>query len=507
MHLIILFSIGMLSIGFILITSVQRLLITAAAVNGRTFVSGIERIIAHSEKAELADMDSSWKFSLSRLVYDSEFSCLKVFDFRQRLSIEAGGTQCSGVSGLQKAIEESMQSGNRQVRYSGRTWGVYWPQEQYMLIAAPAYRKGKLVAGVGVVFPLERIYQRLRRVQLAILFYVLLNTAVLTVIGGYGLSQLMVKPLKRLVKRADNYRHQDDMFFLHDRDSNEFNKLSAALNHMLNRIAEDKIKLEESITSLEKVNLELKSTQQGIIRAEKLATVGRLSSGIAHEIGNPLGIVMGYLELLKQNRLSEAEKKDYIRRAANEINRINVIIGRLLESARASQTDVSSVSVHDILKDIVTAAKVQPITGELDFELKLLAGDDCVQADPDQLRQVFLNLIINAADAVAVLDPPVKGKLQIQTENVEEISNGSTNGGAWIRIFFADNGSGISEGSLENLFDPFFTTKAPGKGTGLGLSVSYTIIEGIGGTIEAAGGENGGTIMTIMLPVKTDKDR
>ena len=245
----------------------------------------------------------------------------------------------------------------------------------------------------------------------------------------------------------------------------------------------------------------MKKAQEEIIRAEKLASVGRLSAGIAHEIGNPIGIVMGYLELLKQKDTPDSEKEEYIQRTENEIERINTIIRQLLEISRPSKSGLKVVAVHDLIDDIAQVLNVQPLMSNMELECLLQAQDDTVLADANQLRQVFLNLIINAADAISSTDNAVDGKLVIKSDLVSEKQESSEKPRQLLRITFIDNGPGISEDDIGNIFDPFYTTKEPGKGTGLGLSVSFMIVQGFGGemTVHSAKGE--GTSLTIFLPV------
>jgi signal transduction histidine kinase len=123
--------------------------------------------------------------------------------------------------------------------------------------------------------------------------------------------------------------------------------------------------------------------------------------------------------------------------------------------------------------------------------------------DSNQLRQVFLNLIINAADAVSAKGPDAHGDLSIITETQSSAENSSGRAESWLQIQFKDTGTGIACENLESIFDPFFTTKEPGKGTGLGLAVSFMIVEGAGGSLRAESTMGEGTIMTVLLPVLT----
>ena len=228
---------------------------------------------------------------------------------------------------------------------------------------------------------------------------------------------------------------------------------------------------------------------------------GASLSGIAHEIGNPIGIVMGYLELLKQENVTEDERAEYITRTENEINRINTVIHQLLDLSRPSAKGTEHISVHDIINEITDVLKLQPLMAGIRLDLELEAQTDRVMADAGQLRQVFLNLAINAADAIGLVERTEPGRLVIQTAVREGSENENSLEGAALLITFQDNGPGIPEDLVGNIFDPFFTTKDPGKGTGLGLSVSFMIVESFGGTIRAESAAHGGAVMTILLPL------
>jgi signal transduction histidine kinase len=280
---------------------------------------------------------------------------------------------------------------------------------------------------------------------------------------------------------------------------------------MLGRIAEDKEKLRHSVTSLEKANVDLKNAQREIIRAEKLASVGRLSAGIAHEIGNPIGIVMGYLDLLKQSDLTDDEASEYIQRTEDELNRINTIIRQLLDLSRPSKEGVEPIRVHEIIQDITEVIKFQPLMSGITIDLRLEAPQDRVLADPNQLRQVFLNLMLNAGDAIGSNESTRNKDGRITIESAvqavgEEPGQNGTGRQSMLTVEVSDNGPGIAEENLSNIFDPFFTTKEPGKGTGLGLSVSFMIIEGIGGRITAGSQDSQGTVMTLTLPLAEEVD-
>jgi two-component system NtrC family sensor kinase len=392
-------------------------------------------------------------------------------------------------------------SGKKTNHFFGTTWGIFWKQKAKLILSAPLLNNNVTIGGVSIVLSLERVYNALRHSQQIIFIYISINLAILTYIGIHRISKLYLLPLSRLAKLAEDYKEDDDIIFSVRKEDNELNRLSKALNIMLKRISADKEKLRSTVLSLEKSNLELKKVQKEIIQAEKLASVGRLSAGIAHEIGNPIGIVIGYLELLKQEDITGEERDEYIHRTEAEIERINTIIRQLLEVSRPASSDPTAVSVHELIHDTAGVLRVQPLMSNIKLSLKLAAEDDTVLADSNQLRQVFLNLIINAADAISAEGEVTGGKLEITTALETGADPDAKNPAARLKIMFIDDGPGIAEENLGNIFDPFFTTKDPGRGTGLGLSVSFMIVESLGGTMTVMSEAGRGTTMKISLPL------
>jgi signal transduction histidine kinase len=397
--------------------------------------------------------------------------------------------------------KQALSSGKKTNHFFSTTWGIFWKQKAKLILSAPLINNNMTVGGVSIVLSLERVYNALRHSQQIIFIYISINLAILTYIGIYRISKLYLLPLSRLAKLAEDYKEDDDIIFSVRKEDNELNRLSKALNIMLKRISADKEKLRSTVLSLEKANLELKKAQKEIIQAEKLASVGRLSAGIAHEIGNPIGIVIGYLELLKQEDITGGERDEYIHRTEAEIERINTIIRQLLEVSRPSSSDRTAVSVHELIHDTAGVLRVQPLMSNIELSLKLAAEDDTVLADSNQLRQVFLNLIINSADAISAEGEVTGGKLEIATALETDADSDTKNPAARLKIMFIDDGPGIAEENLGNIFDPFFTTKDPGRGTGLGLSVSFMIVESLGGTMTVTSEAGRGTTMKISLPL------
>lgn len=504
-QLVVLFLLAMILTGFVMIILMQKALIRSEISKGYALLSGIRLDHTNDSRLKTVIEPSDFQDDFIKMITETGFSCILIMD-QNRNRVYSGGRSCNIQDELEAITRQTIQSGIKTTRFFGSTWWGAWRQGQDMIISAPLIQEGRVVGGGSVALSLTGVYEILSRTRYVLLIYILVNTLVFTLIGFYRMTRIAVKPLQRLVKRAEEYQDDDEMFFLSESEDTEFSKLSKALNRMLQHIAEDKEKLQAAVVSLEKANMDLKQAQKDIIRAEKLASVGRLSAGIAHEIGNPIGIIYGYLELLQGNDLSDTDREEFLRRTEAELKRIDAIIRQLLDFSRPSSGDVKPVSVHEIIKDTIDASRFHPLMSDIDLDLGLSAENDTVISDPSQLRQVFLNLMINAADAILSSKDLSTKNIWINTNVKKNIRNDSTIGMDVLRIDYIDNGIGIPEADLENIFDPFFTTKAYGKGTGLGLSVCFMIVEGMGGKIEASSGEGRGTTITVYLPLHSGED-
>jgi two-component system, NtrC family, sensor kinase len=408
------------------------------------------------------------------------------------------------VQQLGSQINAARQGRHAIIQEHGYGWHTFWWHPQVVTIAIPIFSHDRIKGVIGATFPMATLQQKISRYHKPIYFYILINTVVLTLVGLYRIFRLYLRPIDRIIRQADDFHEDIDPFFSFRQEDNELQRLSSALNRMLNRISIDNKKLQETVMSLERANAELQNAQKEILRAEKMASVGRLAAGVAHEIGNPIGIVLGYLEMLKQNDLDENDKIDFLQRTEDEIQRINTVIRQLLDLARPKSSEAQSVSVHFLIQDVAEVMRMQPIMRDIIIELALQAEDDCIWGNEDQLRQVFLNLLLNAADAIHSGKSDENGRILVSTE-VESSFGDSRR--PCLQVMFRDNGSGIDPQQLQNIFDPFYTTKEPGKGTGLGLSVSYMIIETLGGTITAMSEIGQGAAFKINLPLTGVRER
>jgi len=498
--LAILLAVAMLLIDIIMVITAQRDYVQSAISKGYLLSSDIEKHLIKAPDSDNLILPPDYIDKLGSIIHMAGFSCA-IIQNRNSNMIYPDSPNCPLFDELKVIAKESIESSKKIARLTGTAWGVFWMQNRYLVVSAPLFIDGCAEAGACIVMELEDIYKVLRRTQKILFVYFVINLFVLTLIGLNLISNIAVKPVQRMAKRAEEFREEDDFFFMYGSHDNELDKLSKALNRLLKRVSEDKEKLLATISSLEKANTDLKQAQNDVIRAEKLASVGRLSSGIAHEVGNPIGIIIGYLELLRQKNIPDDEKNEYIERAENEINRVNGIIRQLLDFSRPSEVKPEIVNAHEVIIDIAEIVKFKHFTSGIDLKISLEAEEDRVISDPNQLKQIFLNLIINAADAISSSQNKLQGKLLIKSEVVSEQDKESINYKPFIKISFIDNGSGISDKDMGNIFDPFYTTKEPGKGTGLGLFVSFALLDGMGGKIKVQSVYGEGTTMSVYLPL------
>ncbi len=504
-NIAVLLLIAMFLIDFVMINISMKQLLVSDISKGRILSLMIEQNFLPTKEINNITLRSEFLIQLKNIIADLGFSCASISNNNGHL-IHNSCENCEIQEELAGISQQTLKTQKQSTTFLGSTWGVFWKSDKYIVISNPLFIKGTSAGCVNIVLQLESFYSLLRHSQKIVIIYILTNTIILTFIGVFLLYRLTIKPVNRLVKRAEEYTDYSRPLFSREKENNEFGLLSKSLNRMLLRISEDKEAIQKSLLSLEDANSELKSAQKEIVRGEKLASIGRLSAGLAHEIGNPIGIVLGYLELLKQNDITDDEKDEYIKRTENEVNRINTIVKQLLDFSRPSSGNPVAVSTHAIIHDLVDVIKLQPFMAGIDLELDLLAEHDMIFAEPNQVRQVFLNLILNAADAISSTATDIDGKIQIQTESTSIPDKGSANGRPELNIIFTDNGHGIPEEDLDNIFDPFYTSKEPGQGTGLGLSVCFWIVDSMGGKIIASINKNIGAMMTILLPIHMNNE-
>ncbi|UCD57467.1 MAG: GAF domain-containing protein [Candidatus Hydrogenedentota bacterium] len=235
---------------------------------------------------------------------------------------------------------------------------------------------------------------------------------------------------------------------------------------------------------------ELHKTRYQLIQSEKLASLGEMISGVAHEINNPLAAIMGYSELLLGEKSLSQESQTMLEKIILCVDRSRKIVHGLLSFARKTELQKKEVNVNELIDKVLEHREYDLTINNIEIVKHYETHAPLLILDPHQMEQVFFNLINNAFDSMAGREVP--GKLEIRTRLVEDSA---------MQIEFIDNGHGIKEGDRSKVFEPFFTTKEVGKGTGLGLSVSYGIIKEHGGNLFLDESHSDGTKIVIVLPI------
>jgi signal transduction histidine kinase len=241
-----------------------------------------------------------------------------------------------------------------------------------------------------------------------------------------------------------------------------------------------------AVVTLEDVS-DIKALTDQLIRADRLAAMGELTAGVAHEVRNPLGVIRASVQLLEDAKGDPSRTHEAAEVIKQEIDRLDRVIKALLDFGRPSKPTLVHTDLNEVLQDIVLFTNRFAKQSNVHIVEKLDSDLPAVHGDPDQLKQVFLNLVTNAVQAM----DKTGGTITIETRGA----------GEYVEVSVSDNGPGIAVGDLPKVFDPFFTKRA--EGTGLGLTIVHRIIDEHEGHIEVESGP-GGTVFNVTLPAALD---
>ena len=359
----------------------------------------------------------------------------------------------------------------------GRRWVGKAPvlHDWYVTAYEPVRSLSNDVVGILAVGMLEQRFADMRTETLIVFLGITLFGVALSIFVANFLSSSVVRPINKLVLMSHRVSQGDFSVTIEPRSKNEIGELESTFNLMTSS-------LRDRDKEIKRLN------EQHLMRSEKLASVGRLAAGIAHEINNPLTSVLTFSSLLlRKAQEGQQEKLEII---IKEATRCRDIVRELLNFARQSEPRKEPCDINAIVDHALLLTRNQLKVGENYVTMVREFGDlPVLQVDPDQMLEIFINMIINAVDAM-----PKGGELRTVTRLLEDEKS--------IEIRVIDTGHGISEEDLEKVFEPFFTTKETGKGTGLGLAVTYGIVEAHNGSIDVTSEVGKGTIFIIKLPVE-----
>ncbi len=368
---------------------------------------------------------------------------------------------------------------------------------------------GTIVLGVGVL--------------------VVLETILIARFGLYLLRDRILKPMDKLVDAAEAVAAGDHRRRLELDGPEEVRRVAASVNGMAEHLISNQERMAENIRSLDETNRKLAETRRELVEADKLASTGQLAAGVAHEIGNPLGAIIGYVEVARRRGNGDAEWIDEVER---EALRIHGVVRGLLDFATPHDPVLEIVSMNDLVERTIQLLETQGQLKNIEVRKELGGESPTVHGDPGHLEQVLVNLLLNSVQAIkgagvdgeiivrtareAYAGPPTREPARRagdpQGVNYAHLRRSRTdpayrppgfdNGDPVIRLEVQDNGEGLKPGEEEQIFEPFYTTREPGQGTGLGLTVSSRLIKDMGGVIRVSASPGEGTRFAIFFPLE-----
>ncbi|MGO8990217.1 MAG: sensor histidine kinase [bacterium] len=357
----------------------------------------------------------------------------------------------------------------------------------------PCHPKATNVLGVlDTTISLEGFQKEKAQIYNQMLISGIVSVVLLSLLLSLLLTRFVNRPIRRLLAATKTAAHGNLEQAVSIRSHDELGELSESFNNMISELKRSRDAIEEWTQTLEhrvqERTRELQQVQDQLIRAGKMAALGELAAGVAHEINNPLTGVLTFSSLmLKKVDESHPWKRD-LENIVQQTTRCRNIVRGLLDFARQRKPDKKEWDVHTLIDRTVTLVENQARFQNIKIVKEFKTSIPMLFLDGDQIQQVFMNIIINAADAMAGNG----GTLTIKTNLKDGMAE----------VSFADSGCGIAKEHLSKLFDPFFTTKETGKGTGLGLAISYGIIQSHGGDIEVESQMGKGSTFRIKLPIE-----
>jgi signal transduction histidine kinase len=352
-------------------------------------------------------------------------------------------------------------------RHYGRIHGRHW-------------KVGEVVGIESIAAPVSGTFRQLRHVALYFFLFGIAGMAALFAALNYFHYRLAVVPLKRVSsffrEVVEGHRGLDARFDA--RDYEEVAELAESFNRMMGY--------------LKKSDEEGKVMEQRLRQADKLASIGQLAAGVAHEINNPLSLILGYTKMLSRQCHAEGQAHEDLDIVYNNAKACKKIVDDLLNFSHQGKARLVATDIHTVVEEAVGSLGERLRSAGIHIVRHFEPSLPPMIADAEKMKRVFTNLLLNSIQAMKT-----GGTITIKTGYDREKTG--------IRMTFSDTGPGIPKGIMDKVFEPFFTTKPPGEGTGLGLAVSYGIVEEHGGEISVNNEEGGGASFSLWFPLLEDK--
>ena len=396
--------------------------------------------------------------------------------FQDDVRISTNVLNTNGARAVGTRIAEDVYN---QVVIQGEPWTgrAYVVNDWYITAYEPIRNVSGDVIGILYVGILEQKYLDIRN-QAIFAFVIISALVVLFSIGlSYVLSRSISVPVHRLVIASKELSNGNLDAKVEKTSNDEIGLLADAYNSMANSLRERDEQLKEF-------------TRKKFMESERLALIGQLAANVAHELNNPLQGIVTYSHLLLERNSLDDPTKQFLQKIVVQANRSRDIIRGLLDFSRQRKPDKTLCNINTLINESLSFFENQALMHNIQIITQLENDLPSIVIDPSQVQRVFINMIVNAAEAM-------NGNGQLSISTKRDLARGC------IEITFSDTGTGISEENLEKIFDPFFTTKETGHGVGLGLAISYGIIKEHGGTISVESEVGKGTTFIIRLPITT----
>lgn len=350
----------------------------------------------------------------------------------------------------------------------------------------------KVLGVLDIGMSLADVDSEITDAQNRMVIFAIIAFLVISVTISISISRYVTRPVRELVTATRQVAEGDLDYSISIKGEDEIAQLASSFRHMTSDLKKADDKLVEWGKTLEhKVQErteELRKTENQLIQSDKVASLGKLAAGVAHEINSPLTGVLTYSSLLLKGKKEDDPEREDLEVIVNETNRCKKIVRGLLDYARQTAPQKTPSDINEVIDKCIDLIAHQASLQSVRIERKLRPDLPKIMIDVGQIQQVIINILLNAIEAM-----PQGGTLTISSGREDQM----------VILGFADTGTGIPEDILPKILDPFFTTKEQGKGTGLGLSVSYGIIERHRGKLQVKSKVGEGTTFTVRLPITT----
>lgn len=480
-----------LSLAGVLLLSYVPLFFAIAGVTSATLLASRERaarsigraVAAHVARASESNHGAALDAVLAADVGDGGARAVAIYDHTGARIASAG--DAAELTHIEAPPRPFLEAARPTRGARGRAFDVVMPSgDSAIVVRVPTDEEAVNAA------PLVKV----------VALYMLVFAVGILAFAYFALTRVLVRPIERLSAATDKVARGARELEVPKQGAREIVELAQSVDTMTSKLLADERALRGKIDELTRTTLHLTETRAQLARSERLASVGRLSAGLAHEIGNPLAALLAMLDLVSDPDMPLDERQDFLARMKRETERIHGILRDLLDFARPeadapTSEGASAAIVREVITDVQSLVVPQKVFRDVNLSVDVPSDLPAVAMNPQRLMQVVLNLVMNAGHAVSERGSGPR-EVRITANRLE----------GRVRLDVTDNGPGVPESLRAKVFEPFVTTKDVGEGTGLGLAVCRGLVESARGTIDLDVSYTDGAKFVVTLPVAETQD-